>query len=126
MLMGSQGFAASSWQCKAHPVEPCFMHRGRLSSQNGIALTIWLVGTTRIVNVDETEIPSFLDRYLELTSPDHSYIYGDFNVCPLAPDKPGHMRPVCVMGAERLVVQSKSDLQRPPFRLLSTWPADQR
>ena len=59
-----------------------------------------------------------------MASPNHSYIYGDFNICPLEPDTPGHMRRVRVIGAEKLVVQDIQGL-RPPFRLLSTWPADQ-
>jgi hypothetical protein len=46
-----------------------------------------------------------------MSSEDHSYIYGDFDICPLAPDIPGSMRSVCISGAEKLVVQN---LRRPP------------
>jgi hypothetical protein len=56
-----------------------------------------------------------------MTSPEHSYIYGDFTVCPLEPDVAGHMRSVCVSGYEKLVVQS-SNQSRAPFRLLFSWP----
>lgn len=56
-----------------------------------------------------------------MTSPDHSYIYGDFDICPLEADRPGHMRRVCVVGAEKLVVKNLRN-DRPAFRLLSTWP----
>jgi hypothetical protein len=35
------------------------------------------------------------------------------------------MRQVCVSGAEKLVVQDV-EAARPPFRILSTWPADVR
>jgi hypothetical protein len=113
--------AGTGWLCRATPVEPCFRHRGRLSSQNGIPLAIWLVGTTRRVSVDNTEIPSAVERYLSMTSEDHSYIFGDFDICPLEADNPGHMRGVCVSGAANLVVQNLAGT-RPPFRLLSTWP----
>lgn len=126
--MGTQSAGGgASWQCRAQPVEPCFRHHGRLSSQNGIALKLWLIGTTRIVRVDNEadEVPALVGKYLEMTSPDHSYIYGDFDICPLAPDRPGHLRPVCVNGAERLVVENLRGL-RPAFRLLSTWPTDTR
>ena len=34
-----------SWQCPVKPAEACFKHHGRLSSQNGIAYKIWLIGT---------------------------------------------------------------------------------
>lgn len=113
--------AGTDWLCSAKPVEPCFRHRGRLSSQNGIPLVIWLVGTARRVSVNDTEIPSAVERYLSMTSEDHSYIFGDFDICPLEPDNPGHMRGVCVSGAANLVVQNLAGT-RPPFRLLSTWP----
>jgi hypothetical protein len=119
--MINQTLAAESWQCTVQPVEPCFAHHGRLSSQSGTSLAIWLIGTTRRVGVYETQVPSFVEKYLEITSTDHSYIYGDFKICPLAPDKPGHMRSVCVMGAEKLVVQNLRRSQA-AFRLLNTWP----
>jgi hypothetical protein len=120
---------APAEQSQTQPVEPCFRYHGRLSSQNGIALTIWLIGTTRIVALDNDaeELPSFLRKYTNMTSPDHSYIYGDFDICPMELDKPGHMRRVRVVGAEKLVVQDVQAL-RPAFRLLSSWqrrPADQ-
>src|SRR5262245_14758871 len=76
------------WRCIKPPTEPCFVHHGRLSTQMGVAFAVWLTGTTRRVRVEETEIPSFLDRYLEITSENHSYIYGDFSLCPLQPDVP--------------------------------------
>jgi hypothetical protein len=119
-LLSAQSVNVATWQCLEKPVEPCFQHHGRLSSQNGIALKIWLVGRTRVVAV-HNEAPSIIEKYLDMASPNHSYIYGDFDICPLAPDRPGHMRLVCVAGAERLVVQDTQRV-RPAFRLLSTWP----
>jgi hypothetical protein len=59
-------------------------------------------------------------KYTELTSPDHSYIFGDFTICPLAPDRPGFMREVCVVAAKNLVVQNHDNPQH-PFRIDSTW-----
>jgi hypothetical protein len=125
IAMSTPGASAVSWRCRAQPVERCFKHHGRLSSQNGIALKIWLVGTTRVMSIenDLEEIPPAVSKYLEMTSPDHSYIFGDFDICPLAPDEPGHMRQACVTGANRLVVQSLAGA-RPAFKLLSTWAAD--
>ena len=118
------GPAEAAWQCRRRPVGPCVKQHGRLSSQNGRALLIWLIGTTRVVNPenDPEELPTLVRRYLDMTSPDHSYIYGDFEICPVEPDRPGHMRAVCVLGAEKLVVQNLRR-SRPAFRLLSTWPA---
>jgi hypothetical protein len=112
-----------SWTCPAPAVEPCVKRHGRLSSQNGIALMLWLIGTKRVValNNDIDSLPSEIRKYLEMTSEHHSYIFGDFLVCPLEPDTPGRMRQACVTGAERLVVQP---LRRPgpSFRIASTWP----
>jgi len=121
----SSDAAAAAWRCSARPVEPCAKQHGRLSSQNGRALLIWLIGTTRVVGLTNgvEELPSPVRRYLDMTSPDYSYIYGDFDICPSEPDRPGHMRTVCVAGAEKLVVQTLRR-PRPPFRLLSTWPAN--
>jgi hypothetical protein len=115
----------SSWRCTGTPVESCVTRRGRLSSQNGIALRIWVIGTKRTVGVSDTEVPAFVGKYLEMTSDDHSQVYGDFEICPLEPDAPGRMRLVCVRGASRLVVQNLRR-PRPPFRLRSTWPAGER
>jgi hypothetical protein len=123
--MSNQSLASDSWQCLKLPTEPCFKHHGRLSSQNGIALMIWLIGTKRIVGVQETNVPEMLYKYLDLTLPNHSYIYGDFTVCPLAQDKPGYMRPVCIAEAAKLIVQNEAE-PRKVFRLLPTWPAGER
>src|SRR5262245_2981619 len=114
---------AVEWPCPVKPIEACFRNRGRLSSQNGIALTMWLVGTTRRVGVanDSATLPDFVRRYLVITSEDHSYIYGDFEICPTEPDMPGRLRYVCVSSAERLVVQPLRK-STPPFRLSPTWP----
>jgi len=121
LAFGVQTPSASGWRCTAKPIEPCFKHHGRLSSQNGIALKIWLIGTTRVVGLEGTDLPPLVEKYLDMTSANHSYIFGDFEICPTEPDSPGVLRRVCVTGAEKLVVQSLVD-SRPPFRLLSTWP----
>ena len=119
--------AQTGWRCMAGPIEPCVRRHGRLSSQNGIGLKIWLIGTTRVVGLENAfdELPAVVQRYLNMTSPDHSYIYGDFDICPLEPDTPGTLRRVCVTGAEKLVVKNLRG-ERPPFRLLSTWPSSTR
>jgi hypothetical protein len=86
-------------------------------------LKIWLIGTARVVALDNDtdRLPARIVKYLEMTSPDHSYIYGDFEICPTGPDKPGQMRRVCMAGAEKLVVQDVGGL-KPAFRIRSTWP----
>ena len=121
VLAGVPLTGQQSWTCPAPPLEPCVKRHGRLSSQNGIALKLWLIGTKRVVALNNDSLPPEIRKYLEMTSEDHSYIFGDFLVCPLEPDTPGRIRQACVTGAEKLVVQP---LRRatPPFRILSTWP----
>jgi hypothetical protein len=115
LAMGCQAVAAEGWQCTRPPIEACFKSHGRLSSQNGNGL----IGTKRIVVVQNTQFPSFISRYLDMASSNHSYIYGDFEICPLEKDQPGHTSATCVRSAERLVVRNLQDVQ-PAFRLLST------
>lgn len=106
---------------QSSPAYPCFRHHGRLWSANGIAHRIWLIGTKRIVSVDEDfELPAGANKYLEITSPESSFIYGDFELCPLGPDLPGQMRHVRLVGAEKLVIRSVNNSQ-PPFRIAATW-----
>ena len=114
---------APYWSCNEKPIAACVKRHGRLSSQNGIAYKIWIVGTTRVVALanDPTDFPPQVQSYLDMTSPDQSDIFGDFDICPVEPDVPGQMRRVCVSGAEKLVVQSRQT-SKPAFRLLSTWP----
>jgi hypothetical protein len=127
MVWLSTGLAAaqSAWTCEGTPVEPCVRRHGRLSSQNGITRKIWIVGTTRMLAVSNASVPPVIEKYLEMTSDNHSYIFGDFEICFLEPDVPGHIRSACVTGAEKLVVEPLRR-REPPFRLLSTWPADAR
>jgi hypothetical protein len=119
--------AEAAWRCRARPVEACIKQHGRVSSQNGRALLIWLIGTTRVVDLenDVEELPALVRRYLDITSADHSYVYGDFEICPLEADRPGRMRSACVISAEKLVVLNLRR-SRPAFRLLPTWPASDR
>ncbi|MEP6784071.1 MAG: hypothetical protein ABI983_10395 [Acidobacteriota bacterium] len=114
-------------QTANHPTYPCFKHHGRFSTQNGIAEVIWLIGTDRRVGVVE-ELPrelAQLEPYMAMDSDQHSYIYGDFTICPVTPALPGHMRSARVKAAEKLVVQNLKGLW-PPFKVLSTWPPNER
>ena len=117
-LSAAEGLAQQPVKCRRQPIEPCVKRHGRLSTQNGISPRIWLVGTKRMVHPENTDdfLPEAALRYTQMTSDDHSYIFGDFTICPVEPDLPGHLRGVCVTTAETHVIQP---LRR---RLLSTWP----
>lgn len=89
-----------------------------------ITPTIWLIGTKRRVTVVDALPKALADLeypYMSLTGDDHSYIYGDFTLCPVEEERPGHMRSVRVTAAEKVVVQNV-DGRRSPFKVMSTWP----
>jgi hypothetical protein len=127
LLCANQARAQRPWECPEQPIEPCVKRHGRLSSQNGITRTIWIIGTTRRVAVanDFESFPPILQKYLMMTSDDHSSIFGDFEICLTRPDVPGRIMHACVAGGEKLVVQPLRRRES-PFRLLSTWPSDAR
>ena len=60
-------------------------------------------------------LPLLLRKYLDMTSANHSYIFGDFNICPVEADTPGRLRRVCVAGGTKFVIQPLVGSQ-PPFR----------
>jgi hypothetical protein len=125
LYLPTQAVRTVVWgECPRPPIGPCFTQRGRLSGQNGIPHLIWLVGTKRIVAVDN-EVPGMLLNYLDMTSAEHSDIHGDYDMCPVEHDRPAHMRRVCVSGANRLVAQDR-DRTHPAVRLLATWPKENR
>ena len=70
LATATMGAGAAAWPCPAQPVQPCFKHHGRLSSQNGIGLKIWLIGTTRVVGLDNSfeTLPPLVVKYLDMTS----------------------------------------------------------
>ena len=119
---------AASSQTAAKPAFPCFKHHGRLmGGLNGITIRLWLIGTNRVLAVEGgVTLPEDANKYFDAASPDFSVIYGDFEICPLEPDVPGQARRVEVNRFEKLVVQNLKDSSRPPFRLLSTWPKQDR
>jgi hypothetical protein len=89
--------------CKSDPdiVAECFTIHGRISVYNGSGVRrIWRIGTKRMLYVpDEFAIPESLR---ELTM--GVDIYGDFLICPLEKQKPGHMQRVCIEKAQHLAI----------------------
>ena len=82
---------------------------------------IWLVGTKRIVRVDDTQIPAVLLKYLDMASPDHRDIFGNFEICRLSPDRSGHMGSACVASATSLVVQDRIGHDSSPAKNLAAF-----
>ena|SRR5208337_4504682 len=101
----------------------CYWTHGRLSLYNGTpSFRLWKVGTHRLLGIysgpgagpfddglpgdDEAdvELPANLMRH-DFTK---QSVYGDFEVCPLAPEKEGHMQPACIESAKKLVFEKSN------------------
>lgn len=82
--------------CKGNAkiVAACFMVHGRLSFWNGApSARIWRIGTHRMLGIHNDELPSALRQRM----PDFDVeLWGDFQVCPITREQPGHMQFVCV------------------------------
>ncbi len=109
------------------PVAACYSVHARLYVTNGIPVRLWPVGSKRhlgVLNLDS--LHPLIHRYLGIQDGRvQSTLYGDFEVCPLTPERRGHMRFVCLRSAANLVVEQHrgDDTPRKVFRLLNTWPA---
>lgn len=98
----------------------CYWTRGRITIGNGNpSFRMWKVGTKRLLGIfsgpsvshdrlspdqEHPELPANVEKIWKPrlgVSP----LYGDFEVCPLAPEHPGAMRPVCVESAKNLFVE---------------------
>ena len=96
----------------------CYWTRGRVRIGAGTpAYRLWKVGTKRLLGIYsgfsvyhdrlslDNENPEFPANVEKIWTPRLGVpLYGDFEVCPLAPERPGFMRPVCVESAKNLFV----------------------
>jgi hypothetical protein len=104
--------------CKtAENAKTCYWTHGRLSLYNGGSpnLRLWKKGTHRLLGIysgpaagrfgdgrpeeDVVELPPNLMKH-DFTK---ASVLGDFEVCPLAPEKEGRMQPACIESAKNLV-----------------------
>ena len=94
----------------------CYWTHGRLHSYNGTpAFRLWKIGTHRLLgiysgpSVDRTgldnENPEFPENVERAFQPPQNIIFGDFEVCPLEPERQGVMQAACVEAAKNLVVE---------------------
>jgi hypothetical protein len=119
--------------CKTPENAPlCYWTYGRLAIYDGNpSARIWKIGTRRILGIfngpsrfpplsdDDFESPEFpanLERAYEAdhqrwkrskdnTPYDFPVIFGDFEVCPLEPEKKGEMQAVCIESTKNIFVQ---------------------
>jgi hypothetical protein len=102
--------------CRPLPPAACFWVTGRLAFANGTpAVRLWPRGTRRLLGVlggdgdpaSSNLLPPNVERLSRPpTAGDRSDLWGSFQVCPLATEKRGWMRPVCLAEARGLTVSS--------------------
>ena len=88
-----------------------FTVHGRLYVSSGTpSVRLWKIGTTRILGASDEgkDLPACLSKHLAFGT----FIYGDFFVCALKPDRPGWMQPVCVESVSMLVLERYDDQNR--------------
>lgn len=104
--------------CKTPANGPtCYWTHGRLEFYNGTpSFRLWKVGTHRLLGIysgpsvdrdgldnEGPEFPASMNREFDLIRGDR--IFGDFEVCPLEPEKPKTMQAACIESAKNLVVE---------------------
>jgi hypothetical protein len=125
-MLGEPKDSGRTIVCKTPEVAPsCYLMRGRLAFYNGNpAFRLWKFGTTRLMGIfsgpssyhgpraettplDDNENPEFpanvrrsLKAHQELGLP--LRIYGEFEVCPLEPEKTGAMQMACIESAKNI------------------------
>lgn len=119
----SLAFAGDDYRqqpCKTTEIaSSCIRIHGRLVSGNGTPSSrLWHIGTHHVYGIYSNRY-GFMhdDQTLDNEAPELHFkrsngmpdqggwtIYGDFEVCPLEPNVPGHMQAACIAGAEHIVV----------------------
>jgi hypothetical protein len=100
---------------------PCYWVRGRLMAYNGNpTFRIWPRGTHRLLGVinwddranKEIEIPPSVWEAYGGRNTFEKELWGNFRVCPLAPERPGRMRPVDLVDARILAIRDYAESHR--------------
>ncbi len=94
----------------------CYWTHGRLGFYNGNpAFRLWKIGTHRLLGIysgpsadrfgEDNEHPEFPPNVARTFVPTHNRIFGDFEVCPLEPERQGAMQAACIESAKNLIVE---------------------
>ena len=102
----------------------CYWTHGRLLGAEGTPSTrLWKIGTKRILGIyssrwdywqeyngksqdgEDSENPYLPPNLQAKFKPMQNWIYADFEVCPLMPEKPEVMQPACIEAAKNIVVK---------------------
>jgi hypothetical protein len=134
-----QATAKRKFPCKTPDIAAsCYWIRGRITCCNGNpTMRMWKVGTKRILGIFSgpdawrydledslhPELPANLSRDYEaeykrrvaMKDPDAGDtepVFGNFEVCPLEPERPGWMQSVCVESAKNIFFQKLEPAHR--------------
>ena len=94
----------------------CYWTHGRVGFYNGTpAIRLWKVGTNRLLGIysgpsvdrhgldnEDPQMPANLKRTFK---PSENRVYGEFEVCPLEPEREGAMQAACIESTKNLVVK---------------------
>ena len=117
LLLAAGGLSpALAGECHDDPavVGKCVRVHGRIRLDADLRIHLWPIGTGRLLEVayppdtghSEADIP-FMPQTLRTLIERDRAIFGDFEICRLAPDRPGRMGFICVQSAARLIVQPR-------------------
>jgi hypothetical protein len=94
----------------------CYWTHGRISSYNGTpAFRLWKIGTNRLLGIysgpsvdrygEDNEDPEMPPKLKRIFKPSQNEVYGDFEVCPLEPEREDAMQAACIESAKNLIVK---------------------
>ena len=117
LLLAAGGLnPALAAQCRDDPavVGQCIKLYGRIRLDADLRIHLWPIGTSRLLEVayppdtghSEADFPFMPENLRTLIQPDRA-VFGDFEICRLAPDRPGRMGFACIQSATRLIVQPR-------------------
>ena len=88
----------------------CFTVHGRICCYNGTpSVRIWVPATHRLLGLDPDGLEALPPELQKALGKDcyETFVWGDFKVCPLQKDIPGHMRLVSIQSVKILKVISR-------------------
>lgn len=80
------------------------------------AFRLWKIGTDRLLSIysgpstypdkdGDNEHPELPANVKQSFGPGYNRIFGDFEVCPLEPEKPKTMQAVCIEAAKKIAIE---------------------
>jgi hypothetical protein len=94
---------AQSCRERSELVGACFTVHGRLSAYNGApTFRLWRINTQRVLGIAGGDSP-IMPPEVRAQAGFGTDLFGDYEVCPFTPERPGRMQIVCIETATRLV-----------------------